>query len=151
MLLSLIKHQQPDIDKISLYVKESEAIGNVYQNVDDYNPTRKSRVLILFDDIIADMKSTKKVITKVKMLPVFISQSYFKVPKTIRGNARYYFIMKIPNKIKLQQITSNHLMDTDFKDFMKLYKDYIKELYSFLVNDTTLSPDNPLRFSKNLL
>ena len=59
--------------------------------------------------------------------------------------------MKIPIKTKLQQIASNHSSDIDFKDFMKLYKDYTKEPYSFLVNDTTLSSDNPLRFRKNLL
>ena len=58
--------------------------------------------------------------------------------------------MKIPNKRELQQIASNHSSDIDFKDFMKLYKDYTKEPYSFLVNDTTLSSDNPLRFRKNL-
>ena len=59
--------------------------------------------------------------------------------------------MKIPNKREFQQIASNHLSDIDFKDFMKLYKNYFKESYSFLVNDTTLSTDNPLRFRKNLL
>ena len=46
--------------------------------------------------------------------------------------------MKIPNKRELQQITCNHSSDIYFKDFMKLYKDYTKEKYSFLVNDTTL-------------
>ena len=64
----------------------------------------------------------------------------------------HYFIRKIPNKTELQQIASNHLSDIDFKDFTKLYKDYTKEPYSFLVNDvTTLSSHNPLRFKKNLL
>ena len=72
------------------------------------------------------------------------------MPKTIRLNATHYFIMKIPNKRELQQIASNHLSETDFKDFMKFYKDYIKEQYSLLMNDTTLSSDNPLRFRKNL-
>ena len=57
--------------------------------------------------------------------------------------------MKIPNKRELQQIASNHSSDVDFKDFMKLYKDYTKEPHSFIVNDTTLSSDNPLRFRKN--
>ena len=59
--------------------------------------------------------------------------------------------MKIHNKIEHQQIASIHSSDTDFKDFMKLYKDYTKEPYSFLMNDTTLSSDNSLRFRKNLL
>ena len=59
--------------------------------------------------------------------------------------------MKIPNKGELQQIASNHSSDIDFNDFMKLYRYYTKELYSFLVNDTTLSVDNPLRFRDSLL
>ena len=60
------------------------------------------------------------------------------MPKTIKLNATHYFIMKIPNKRELQQISSNHLSDIDFKDFMKLCKDYTKEAYSFLVNDNPL-------------
>ena len=59
--------------------------------------------------------------------------------------------MKVSNKGELQQIASNHLSDSDLKDFIKLYKDYTKEPYSFLVKDTTLSSDNPIRFRKNLL
>ena len=59
--------------------------------------------------------------------------------------------MKILNKRKLQQIASNHSSDIKFKHFMKLYKDYTKDPFSFLVNDTTLSSNNPLRFRKNLL
>ena len=86
-----------------------------------------------------------------KLNIVFISQSYFKVPKTIRLNATHYFIMKIPNKRELQQITLNHSSAIDFKDLMKLYKEYTKEPYSILVNDTTLLSDNPLRFRKNVL
>ena len=59
--------------------------------------------------------------------------------------------MKIPNKRGLQQIALNHSSDIDFKDFMKIFKKYTVESYSFLVNDTTLPSDNPLRFRKNLL
>ena len=73
------------------------------------------------------------------------------MPKTIRLNATHYFIMKIPIKRELQQIASNHSFDIDFKDFMKLYKDYTKDPYSIFVNNTTLSSDNLLRFMKNLL
>ena len=48
-------------------------------------------------------------------------------------------------------MTSNHSSRIDFKDFMKLYKEYTKKPFSFLVNNMTLSSDNPLRFRKNLL
>ena len=70
--------------------------------------------------------------------------------KTTRLNATHYLIMK-PNKRELQQIASNHLSDIDFKAFMKIYKDYAKDPCSFLVNDTTLSSNNPLIFKKNFL
>ena len=56
-----------------------------------------------------------------------MSQSLFKVSKSIRLNATHYFIKKILNKRQLQQITLNHSSDTDFKDFMKLYDDYTEE------------------------
>ena len=59
--------------------------------------------------------------------------------------------MKIRNKRELQQIALNHSSDTDFKDFIKIYKTCISEPSSFLVNDTTLLSDNPLRYRKNLL
>ena len=88
---------------------------------------------------------------KLNISLVLISQSYFKVPRTIRLNAAHYFIMKISSERELQQIASNHLSAIDFKNFMKLYKDYTKEPFSFFVNDKTLSSDNPLRFRKNLL
>ena len=59
--------------------------------------------------------------------------------------------MKIPSKRKLQQIALNHSSDIDFKNFMNIYKKYTAEPYSFLVNDTNLPSDSPLRFRKNLL
>ena len=59
--------------------------------------------------------------------------------------------MKILNERELQQIALNHSSNMDFKDFMKIYKKYTAEPYSFLVNDTTLSSDNLSRFRENLL
>ena len=59
--------------------------------------------------------------------------------------------MKIPNKKELQKIALNYSSDIGFKDFMNIYKKSTKEPYSFLVNDTTLPSDNPLRFRKKLL
>ena len=81
----------------------------------------------------------------------FITQLYFKVSKDARLNSTHFFIMKIPSKRELQEITLNHSSDIDFKDFIKIYKRCTAEPYSFLVNDTTLQPDDPLRFRKNLL
>ena len=58
--------------------------------------------------------------------------------------------MKIPDKRKLQNIALNHSSDVHFKDFIKIYKKCTAEPYSFLVDDTTLASDDPLRFRKNL-
>ena len=58
---------------------------------------------------------------------VFITQSYFVVPKGITLNSKHYFIMKIPNKRKFQQIAINYSSDTEFKDFLKLYKIVLKK------------------------
>ena len=92
------------------------------------SPNRKRKILVAFDDRISDMLSTKKLNTIVTELfirgrnlhifLVFITQSYFVVPKNIRLNSTHYFIMKIPNKRELQQIAFNHLSDIDFIYFM---------------------------------
>ena len=63
----------------------------------------------------------------------------------------HYFIMKIPNKRELQQFAFNHLSDIDFQEFRNLYKKCAEKPCCFLVIDTTLASDNPLRFRKNLV
>ena len=73
------------------------------------------------------------------------------MPKDIRLNSKDFFIMKILNKRELQQIALNHSSDIDVKDFIKIYKKYTVEPYSFLVNNTTLLSNNPLRFRNILL
>ena len=129
---------------------------DVYKNINHYNPNKENKILIVLDDMIADMISNKKlnsVVTelfirgrKINISLVFITQSYFKVPKDVRLNTTHFFIIKIPNKRELRQIAINHSSDIDFKDFVKIYKKCTDDPYSFLVNDTTLSSDNPLRF-----
>ena len=69
----------------------------------------------------------------------------------MRLNSTYYFVMKITNKRKLQQIAFNHSAYMDFQEFMNLYEKCTQKPYSFLVNDTTLASDNSSRFRKNLL
>ena len=87
---------------------------------------------------------------KLNILFVFITQSYFSVPKDARLNSTCYLIMKISNKRELQNIIINHSADIDHKDFMKIYRECIKEPFNFLTIDTTLPASNPLRFRKNL-
>ena len=81
---------------------------------------------------------------------VFITQSYFNVPKEVRLNSTHHLIMKIYNKRELQNTATNHSADIEYKDFLKIYRNYTNEPYSFLTIDTTLPPDNPMRFRKNL-
>ena len=189
LLLNLIK-SQPDIDKIYLYARDPyeskyqylinkrEDVGinhfndpkafieylndmhDVYKHIDDYNPGKENKILIVFDDMIADMINNNKlnsIVTelsirgrKLNISIVFIMQSYFKVPKNARLNTTHFLIMKISNKKEIQQITINHSSDIDFKDFVKIYKKCTDEPYSFLVSDNTLTSDNSLRFRKNL-
>ena len=89
--------------------------------------------------MIADMINNKKmnpVVTelfirgrKLNISIVFITQSYFKVPKDVRLNSTHFLNMKIPNKTELQQTALNHSSDIDFKDFMKIYKECTTEPY----------------------
>ena len=88
---------------------------------------------------------------KLNISLVFITQSYFCVSKNGRLNLIHYLIIKINNKRELKNIAINHSVDIDYKDFMKNYREYTKEPYSFLTIDTTLPASNPLRFRKNLL
>ena len=81
---------------------------------------------------------------------VFITQSYFSVPKDVRLNSTRYLIMKINNRKNLQNIAINHSADVDYKNFIKIDKECTKEPFSSLTIDTTLPASNPLRFRKNL-
>ena len=85
---------------------------------------------------------------KLNISLVFITQSYFKVPKDVRLNTSHFFIAKIPNKRELQQIATNHSSDISTKDFINIYRKCTGKPYSFLVIDTLLASDNPLRFRK---
>ena len=87
---------------------------------------------------------------KLNVLLVFITQSYFSVPKDIRLNSTHYLIMKINNRIELKNIASDHSADIDYQDFKKIYRECTKEPYNFLTIDTTLPASDPLRFRKNL-
>ena len=190
-LLNLI-NEQKDIDKIYLYAKDlsepkyeylirncenagikhlndskafiecSNTMNDVYANIDNYNLSRNRKILIVFDDMIADIMTNKKFQSIVKELfircrkinisLVFITQSYLSVPKDdVRLNSTHYSIMKINNKRKLQNIAINHSANIDYKDFIKIYRECTKEPYNFLTIDTTLPSTNPLRFGKKFV
>ena len=114
---------------------------------------------MLVFDMIADMLTNKKlnpIVTelfirgrKLNISLVFITQSYFAVPKNIRLNTIHYFNIKIQNKRELQQIAFNKSLDIDFRGLINLYKKCNAKPYSLLVIDTTLALDNPSCFGKN--
>ena len=136
-------------------------MDDIYKNIEEHTPNKKRIILIVFDDMIADMLSNRKlnpILTelfirgrKLSTSLVFITQSYFTVSKNIRLNLTHYIVLKIPNKKELQQITFNHSSDIEFQDFMNLYKKCTAKPYPFFIIDTTLASDNFLRFRMNLL
>ena len=165
-LLYLI-NEQNDIDKIYLYARDlnetkykilikkredagikhlndpnafiecSNTMDDVYENIHDYNLSRKRKILIVFDDMIADIMINKKFQSIIKELfircrklnisLVFITQSYFSAPKDIRLNSTHYLIIKINNKRELQNIAINDSADIDYEDFINIYREYTKE------------------------
>ena len=135
-------------------------MDDAYDNIDDYNLKRKRKVLIVFDDMIADIMTNKRFQVIIKELFircrklnisfVFITQSYISVPKEVGLNSTH-LIMKIQNGRELQQIAINHSADVDYKRFLKIYRNCTKEPYSFLTINTTLPANDLLRFRKNFL
>ena len=88
---------------------------------------------------------------KLNISVIFITQSYFSVPKDIRLNCSHYFLMGIPNKKELQQISYNHLAELDFKDFKSIYNRCTEKKHDFLALDMTLHSGDPLKYRKNLM
>ena len=141
------------------FIEYSNDMNDVFTNIDDYNKQRKRKVLIIFDDMIADIMSSKNFKAIIKELfircrklnisIVFITQSYFRTPKDARLNSTHYVIMKIQSKKELQNIAQENSEDIDFKDFLKIYKDYTSEPYSCMIIDTTVPSGHPIRFRKN--
>ena len=130
-LLNLIKNR-PDIDKIYLYAKDP------YESKYQYLFNKREKVgLDHFHDPEAFMEYSNDMLDVYKKIEDY--------------NPDKKRIMKTQNKREFQQITLNHSSDIDSKDFMQIYKKCTAEPYSFLVNDTILPSDNPLRFRKNLL
>ena len=130
-------------------------MDNNYKNIE------KQKTMIVFNNMVADMLSNKKVnpvVTelfirgrKLNISLVFITQSYFAVLKDVRLNFIHYFIMKTPNKQELQEIAFNHASDIDVQDSLNLYKQCAAQPHLFFANDTTLASDNSLHFRNNFL
>ena len=128
-----------NVNNPNAFIVCSNTMDDVYEDIDNYNPKRNKKVLIVFDDMIADIMTNKKFQAIIKELfircrklnisLVFITQSYFSVPKDVRLNSTHYLIMKINNKRELQHIEINHSADIDYQDFKKIYRKCTKEPY----------------------
>ena len=148
------------LDNPNAFIECFNTMDDLYEKINDYSPSRKIKILIVFDDVIAgimNIKEFKSIIKelyircrKLNISPAFITQCYFSVPKHVRLNLTQYLIMKINSRIELKNIATDHSADIDYKDFMKIYSECTKEPFNFLTIDTTLPASNPLRFSRNL-
>ena len=121
-----------NVNNPNAFIFCSNTMDDVYEDIDNYNPKRDKKVLIVFDDMIEDIMINKRFQTIIKGLfircrelnisLVFITQSYFSVPKDVRLNSTH-FIMKTNNNRELQNIAINHSADIDYQDFKKIYRE----------------------------
>ena len=132
-------------------------MNDVLEDINNYNKNRDKKVLIVFDDMIADIMRSEKFKAIVKELfircrklnisIVFITQSYFRTPKDARLNSTHYIIMKIGNKKELKSIAEENSGHLDFKELLKIYNYCTDKPYSFMMVDTR--PTARATFKKN--
>ena len=156
------KREQAGIKNLNdphTFIEYSNDMNDVLEDVNNYNKNRDKKVLIIFDDMIADIMRSEKFKAIVKELfircrklnisIVFITQSYFRTPKDARLDSIHYILMKINNKKELKSIAEENSGHLDFKDFLKIYNYCINEPYSFMMVDTR--PTARVTFKKNLM
>ena len=128
------------------FIEYSSDMNGVLQDINNYNKNRNKKVLIIFDDMIADIMGSEKFKSIVKELfircrklnisIVFITQSYFRTPKDTRLNSTHYILMKIGDKKELKSIAEENSGHLDFKEFLKIFNYCTREPYSFMMVDT---------------
>lgn len=110
-------------------------MNDAYSSIEEYNPRKKRKVFIVFD-------ITAYVTIKKKLHPVF-TDLFIRRQKL---NISLVFTMKIPNIRGFEQIVVSHSCDSDYDDFKRFLRKYTADLFSFLVNNTTLPSKPLLRF-----
>ena len=128
------------------FIEYSDDMSDVLDDINNYNKNRDKKVLIVFDDMIADIeynKNLKRIIKelfsrarKINVSIVFITQSYFRALKDARLNSTHYILMRIGNKKELKRIAEEKSGHLDYKDFFKMYNYCTKDTYSFMTIDT---------------
>ena len=140
------------------FIEYSDDMDDVLDDINNYNKIRNKKVLIVFDDMIADIeynKNIKRIILKelfyrackINMSIVFIMQSYLGALKDARLNSTRYILMKIGNKKELESIAEEKSGNLDYKDFFKMYNYCTREPYSFMTIDAR--PTATIPFKKN--
>ena len=143
------KREQAGIKNLNdphAFIEYSDDMNDVLDDINDYDKNRDKKVLIVFDDMIADIeynKNFKRIIKelfyrarKINVSIVFITQSYFKALKDARLNTTHYILMKIGNKKELKRIAEEKSGHLEYKDFLKMYNYCTEEPYSFMLIDT---------------
>ena len=154
------KREQAGIKNLNdphAFIEYSDDMNDVLDDINNYNKNKDKKVLIIFDDMIADIMRSEKFKAIIKELVircrklnisiVFITQSYFRTPKDARLNSTHYILIKIGNKKELKSIAEENSGHLDFKDFLKIYNYCTKEPYSFMLVDTR--PTVRVTFKKN--
>ena len=146
-----------DLNDPKAFIEYSDDMDDVLDDINNYNKNRDKKVLIVFDDMIADIKynkNLKRIIKelfyrarKINVTTVFITQSYFRALKNARLNSIKYILMNINNKKELKRIAEEKSGHLDYKDFSKIYNHCTKELYSFMTIDAR--PTAIIPFKKN--
>ena len=139
------------------YTEYSDDMNDVYADISNYKKKRENKVLIVFDDMIADIeynKNFKKMIKelfyrgrKMNISIVFITQCYFRALKDARLNSTHYVLIKIGNKKELRSIAEEKSGNVDYKDFLKMYNYCTSEPYCFMTIDAR--PNATMVFRKN--
>ena len=147
------------LDDPKAFTEYSDDMNDVLDDINNYNKNRDKKVLIVFDDMIADIeynKNFKRIIKelfyrarKINVSIVFITQSYFRALKDARLNSTHYILMKIGNKKELKIIAEEKSGHLDYKDFLKMYNNCTREPYSFMTIDAR--PTATMVFRKNFV
>ena len=136
-------------------------MDDVFTNINNYNPKRNKKILLIFGDMIADIMTSKEYkaiikelfirCSKLNISLVFITQSYFRTPKDARLNCTHYLLTKIDNKKELRNVADDNSADLEYKDFLKLYRHFASKPYSFMIIDETLPSNDPNKYRDNFI
>ena len=158
------KREQAGIKNLNdprAFIEYSDDMNDVLDDINNYNKNRDKKVLIVFDDMIADIeynKNFKRIIKKlfyrarkINVSIVFITQFYFRALKDARLNSTHYILMKIGNKKELKRIAEEKSGHLEYKDFLEMYNYCIKKPYSFMTIDARPTATIPFKKKFNEL